>query len=317
MKAFISCVSEDKAITEAILYYLAEILGIRQRDIFNFCVGENQIPPDSDFHEYILNSIKESDIAVFIITEESMKSLYCLFELGAAWALERESIRIFISPEKFERLEKTPFGNRQAYYVDLSSRESISTLANSLTTHLLGRNKRTPDLSSQRSQQLLINMLVDEGAKRTAVDMRPVLSNGGVFHQNSDSNTLRVIEKSEYSVKLLVDFLSSQPEFVGYAVRLNNVDWSALVKADYKLRFDVSSLPTVKKLTIEFKGENKDTIGEKTVNLSDTDMPISVRLRDINTEYELWGKMSELVFLFKPDHIQETGSILIEQLTFV
>lgn len=311
---FISNSTKDNHLVDAFYAYLVDGLGVRSDKIFNFSIM-GRIPPGQPFHDYIRKSILSTEkIAIFFVSKESLKSKYCFYEMGAIWALGILPIVIYISPLRVtdDDFKNLPLTQVQSIHVDLKDKASINNMIDTVKGVIcdeLGIKETNLSLSIKRKEELIDRILSSPNNRDTSI----ALKNGITFHENSDSSTLKVLEKGENNIKMAINFTNSIPEFVGYAVNLNNADWSYFVRNNYFINLSFSSLRTVKSMTIEFKGENKNLLGASHIDFSNTESnKISIKLGDLNDFSDLWSRMTELVFLFKPSDIDDMGTIKIE-----
>ncbi len=313
---FISNSEKDNKIAESFFALFVEGMGIPSNRIFNFSIA-GQIPMGKEFHESIRNAILSTNkIAIFIISLESLKSKYCLYEMGAVWALGIIPVPIYIYPLRTGdgHFNNLPLSGNQSSNVDLRKRESIEMMLESITT-LINTSITTKEYSISsfiRKKEEFINRMLSYSNNK---NINISLKNGISFHQNNDASTLRAVDKSDSCIKLCIDFTNSIPEFVGYALNLNEADWSYYVEKDFSVNLNLIPLKTVRSITVEFKGKNKNPLGSKKVLFDRMDSNhISIKLRDINDCIDVWHNMTELVFLIKPDDIDEVGTIKIEDI---
>jgi len=117
-KLFISHATADANIVEPFVRFLKDGLGINGDDIF--CTSMiGTLKTGDDFIAQIKESLQGCKKVVFIITENYLRSAFCLAELGAAWAIEQNIYPIIVPPVTFSDLSKTPLSTVQAQ--DISS----------------------------------------------------------------------------------------------------------------------------------------------------------------------------------------------------
>lgn len=93
--------------------FLRLALGVQKEEIF--CTSDKgTLQIGGNFNEDILENLKESEVVVFLITKNFLRSKYCLAELGAAWALKKEAYPLLLDNLDFSVLQSTPFSGRQS-----------------------------------------------------------------------------------------------------------------------------------------------------------------------------------------------------------
>ncbi len=109
---FISHCTKNKELVEQVLELLQLGMGIENRKIF--CTQINgTLPTGQDFVENIRREVQERKMVIAIITPEYRKSMFCMMELGAAWAVADYLCPILVGGVKYEDLRKTPLSNIQ------------------------------------------------------------------------------------------------------------------------------------------------------------------------------------------------------------
>ena len=116
MKAFISHASKDKALVDKIYKYLVDDLRIEKKRIY--CTSQNSIPAGDDFISNIKENLSNAGVVLFIITENYMKSIFCIMEMGASWAFKDNIIPIIVPPLDYKVLEVTPLRSIQSVMID-------------------------------------------------------------------------------------------------------------------------------------------------------------------------------------------------------
>ncbi|MGN0506933.1 MAG: toll/interleukin-1 receptor domain-containing protein [Lachnospiraceae bacterium] len=126
-KIFISHSVEDKEIVKKFIEFLQMGMGVRRDDIF--CTSyPSALPTGHAFIEKIKSELQDCEAVMFIITENYLKSQFCIAELGAAWGLGKRVYPLLLVD--FGRLDRTPLKGIQMR--KLNSREDISTVYDEL-----------------------------------------------------------------------------------------------------------------------------------------------------------------------------------------
>lgn len=112
-KLFISHATADKSLIAVFLRFLKDGLGIYDDDVF--CTSlSGTLKTGYDFIPQIKDQLHGCKKVIFLITENYLKSAFCLAELGATWAIGQSIYPIIIPPVKYSDLYQTPLPNIQA-----------------------------------------------------------------------------------------------------------------------------------------------------------------------------------------------------------
>ena len=123
-KLFISHATADANIVEPFIRFLKDGLGISGDDIF--CTSMiGTLKTGNDFITQIKEGLQGCKKVVFIITENYLRSAFCLAELGAAWAIEQNIYPIIVPPVNFADLSRTPLPTIQTQDISSDSFTSI------------------------------------------------------------------------------------------------------------------------------------------------------------------------------------------------
>lgn len=128
-KVFISYCSKNRELVEAFMEFLQLGMGVHRSDIFCTVYSE-ALPTGTDFIAKIREQLRECTAVISLITEEYLKSPFCMVEMGAAWAMCGSYFPILTVP--FEKLKNTPLQNMQMRR--LSSVEDLSAIYDELHT---------------------------------------------------------------------------------------------------------------------------------------------------------------------------------------
>lgn len=320
MKIFISCSARDRGIADILMAYLNRCFDIKYRDMYNCFAGEDRNPLGDRFSDYIRDSIITSDTVILIISHDALKSKYCLCELGAAWALKKKAIMIFVAPTVYEDLMDTPMAGIEALSVDLRNKESSRNLLNALRRQFSALQKE----SIRSEYNTILNQIIDDLYRVGFMCEKPaslLLSNVKAFHENGDSSTLKLLNIENDLITARIDFFSSQPQYVGFAIDLKYADWSAIMSSDYALSFTIDARATINSVTVEFKNkhpeEELNKFAFKKLNLLNNRNDIhSIKLKGLSSDEKNWENMKELVFLFAADDVDEVGTFTLKNLEF-
>ena len=111
-KVFISHATADCELVNILIQFLNNV-GISNDDIFCTSIS-NTLEGGLSFVEQIKNSVQDSKIVIFLLTERFFLSCFCLAELGAAWALNQNILPIIVPPISTKEYNDTPLIGVQA-----------------------------------------------------------------------------------------------------------------------------------------------------------------------------------------------------------
>lgn len=139
-KIFISHSSENKELVEMLVDFLQMGMGVNRSDIFCTSIPGN-LPTGKAFIEKIKEELRESEAVIFLITEDYLKSQFCITEMGAAWALGK---RIYpLLTVKAEKLNRTPLLGLQMRF--LGSADDLSTIYDEFCESGITAGRRTAE----------------------------------------------------------------------------------------------------------------------------------------------------------------------------
>ena len=132
MKIFVSHSSEDRKLVKAFVKMLQLGVGISFGDITCTSIT-GTIPPGQNMHDKIRESLLASDVFIPVISLPFINSRYCMFELGASWALSKNIIPVIVPPLSFQHMESI-ISQTEAVRVDYP--HHLSNLRDTLHTTL-------------------------------------------------------------------------------------------------------------------------------------------------------------------------------------
>lgn len=91
---FISHRETDGAIAESAVALLLESFQIEIEDVFCSSVPGHSLKFGASIEQQIRDDIRDGDVLLALLTKDSLRSTWVLFELGAAWGLKRLAIPI-------------------------------------------------------------------------------------------------------------------------------------------------------------------------------------------------------------------------------
>ena len=123
-KIFLSHSVKDHNLQDHFTDFLESAMKIDSDEIYNTSNGV--IPTGEEFIKSIKENISQTDLVIFLITENYLQSYFCLAEMGAAWALNQAIYPIIVPPLKFNILDSTPLKGIQA--IMLNDKHHISKM---------------------------------------------------------------------------------------------------------------------------------------------------------------------------------------------
>lgn len=139
-KIFISHSSKNKELVEILTEFLQLGMGVNRSDIF--CTSfPSGLPTGEAFIEKIREELKESEAVIFLITEEYLKSLFCVTEMGAAWALGKKIYPLLTV--KSDKLNRTPLLGLQMRF--LNSTDDLSVIYDEFCVSGITAGRRTAE----------------------------------------------------------------------------------------------------------------------------------------------------------------------------
>lgn len=107
MKIFISHSSKDKELVLMFVDLLVQGFHIDYDDIF--CTSmDNALRVGEDFIKSIKENLLDSEIVLFLVTQNYIDSKFCIMEMGAAWAFKDNIFPIIVPPLDYSILNDTP-----------------------------------------------------------------------------------------------------------------------------------------------------------------------------------------------------------------
>lgn len=313
---FISHSILDKNLAAAVETYLCVGLKIDLQNIFR-CSRTNNIPKGEKFHDFILGAMRESNIAIFLITPNSVSSRYCYYEMGACWALGIKPFIVYFEPLSVSDniFKNLPFTQVQSSNIALSNEDSIYDMLESLKNIIHGIMNEPDDLSWHKDK------FIKRVRNSILNNFKLNLQDGRVFvHDSYSDNILKVNKVSKDEITFGIDYTELRPKYTGYAVRLHDISWSSFFEKDYAFSLNYTPKEDLKCFYIEFKGKDKKMIGRKKITISEDDYNKNIHcqflLRDINVNYIYWKQMSEIVILFISESVEISSELYINDVCF-
>ena len=122
MRVFISHSDDDVEIAKPLIALLRSALNLRSDDIRCSSVDGYRLPAGAPTDEILRREVDDAELFIGLITPNSMKSVYVLFELGARWGARKPMFPMLASGATWEHLEG-PLSSINA--LDCSNRSQV------------------------------------------------------------------------------------------------------------------------------------------------------------------------------------------------
>lgn len=141
-KLFISFSSKNRQLAESFTELLQLGMGVRREDIFCTAFSDN-LKTGEDFIRQIREELKECEGVISLITEDYLRSKFCMIEAGAAWALSKRYFPLVMVD--YEELKGTPLYGMQMRR--LYQEEDMSTVYDELYDCKAGLRRQTAEFN--------------------------------------------------------------------------------------------------------------------------------------------------------------------------
>ncbi len=156
MRVFISHSSNDVGVAKLLIELLRKALHLRSDEIRCTSVDGYRMHAGSPTDETLRAEVHDAELLIGLITPDSMRSVYVIFELGARWGVEKPMIPLLASGAAPEHL-----GGPLAGINSLDAREGgqVHQLLEEASKHL------SVDLDKPSSYTAAVNELVQKSAE--------------------------------------------------------------------------------------------------------------------------------------------------------
>lgn len=316
MKFFISHSSKNRDLVSLFVELLHTKLCVDESEIYCTSI-QNQVKLGKNFIQDIQNNLVDAEVVFFFITEEYLSSIFCLMEMGAAWAYKDNIIPILVPPVTFKTLVGTPLAPIQAY--SLADTKDIGTILydNLVECNAIGRLSRTKEQEFILSLPAFVervNLCIADMSGRKQVEKAqfiPVTQNG-----NAQALTL---DQQDNLVDLDIDFtydpMYGPCTFVSAVAQfMPSLNWKSLKDTNSSLMLRLLSLDcSVSHVTIEIKAtERMLKCYEKTYYLERGQQDVIIKLDEIKNSAML-SEIVEICVVIRPNHVpDQKGHLQVE-----
>lgn len=307
MTLFISHSSKDAELVKLFCELLVDKFRIDEDDIF--CTSmTNSLKVGKDFISSIRDNLQSRDVAIFFITENYKNSIFCLMEMGAAWAFKDNIIPIVIPPMGFDFFKDTPLKTIQAMRLN-----SSSDIMNNLYGDILCNAPGYKRLSAERES--LLREHVDEFVKKVndytrktfAFDIEeqkliPIVQNGDndamLINKSGDEYIVECDFNTNKFYPIMSSFMSCVMLFQPYR------NWTSC-GSGVKVEFEIcSENESVENIMLEIKaGNQKMKVFEKKFAITSTYNKYSIRLDEAQISENDLKEIAEICFVIKPNYV--------------
>ena len=220
MRVFISHSSSDVDVAELLIELLRNALHLRSDEIRCTSVDGYRMHAGAPIDEELRAEVHDAELLVGLITPDSMRSAYVIFELGARWGAEKPMIPLLASGATSEHLEGPlaginaidaresgqvyQFVENAARYLDVTLDKTSSYMdtvnelvqrSTELATTMEQQSSATEPLQlSKEARELLVEATRDEGNKGMILMTETmaglsIKTNGKSFVQLGDSRS--------------------------------------------------------------------------------------------------------------------------------
>lgn len=321
MKIFISHSSKDKELVLMFVDLLVQGFHIDYDEIF--CTSmDNALRVGEDFIKSIKENLHDSEIVLFLITQNYICSKFCIMEMGAAWAFKDNIFPIIVPPLDYSILNDTPLKITQS--IILSDAEA---LFKKLYEYKLVEKQIIPRLNFMQEHGLF------DKIKKFAEDVKIYVSKNYGFNfkdaniicvaQNGDPDAVKL--ESNHGIHIMncnfkanefypipSNFISCVYQFVPHK------DWSTITPNSIFCCKCKSNDESIRKVTIEFKcGDNLFKFYEQTFLINSDYSEIRIPISYDTMPKKHLKDISEICFVVRPNFVKNfIGEIEIGGLKF-
>ncbi len=306
MKFFISHSSKDKELVLSFIDLLTKGFCVNAEDIF-CTLMDDALQAGEDFIKGIKDELHDSEIVLFLITENYIASKFCIMEMGAAWAYKDNIVPLIVPSLDFSILADTPLRTTHAYKLD-----DAGAIFNGLYTKKLIEKNIIQRLSVKQERELL------DCIEKFTKEVKKYVQNNCVFDfkefkairfaQNGDPEAAR-IECKDGTHKLFCDFRPKEfypmpSNFIGCIFRFTpHKNWGA-ISDDGHFEFECRSEDlSVNKITVEFKYGDFIKFYESTFKVTNEYRSICIPIENLLMPKKYLEDICEICFVIRPGFV--------------
>jgi hypothetical protein len=132
-KIFVSHAAKDEALVEEFVELLQVGVNVHPDDVFCSSLPGMNIPTGGAFIDHIKSQVKNPELVLLVISQEFLKSQFCLNEVGASWALSLPIYPLLVPPLDYADVRGVLAGVQAA---KLDDKEKLNDLRDVLIERL-------------------------------------------------------------------------------------------------------------------------------------------------------------------------------------
>lgn len=288
-----------------------------------FCTSmDNALRVGEDFIKSIKDNLRDSEIVLFLITQNYIDSKFCIMEMGAAWAFKDNIFPIIVPPLDYNILNDTPLKITQS--IILSETED---LFKKLYEYKLVEKQIIPRLDFMQEHGLF------DKIKQFTENVKIYVSENYGFNfkdakiicvaQNGDPDAVK-LESINSAHKMYCNFKVNEfypipSNFISCVYQfVPHKDWGNIIPNSIFCCKCRSKDKSIKKVTIEFKcGDNLFKFYEQTFLIDEGHSEIRIPISYDRMPQKHLKDISEICFVVRPNFVNDfKGEIEICELKF-
>lgn len=321
MKIFISHSSKDKELVSMFVDLLIQGFHIDTTEIF--CTSDdNSLRVGEDFIKSIKENLHDSEIVLFLITQNYIDSKFCVMEMGAAWAFKNNIFPIIVPPLDYNILNDTPLKVIQSMVLN-----NAEDMFKNLYELKLVEKQIIPRLNFMQEHELFDKIKIFTENVKTYIAQNYGFNFKDAkmkcVAQNGDPDAIKVITNDNSHIiycnfkpndyyPIPSSFISSVYQFVPHK------DWSIIKQNSIFCCMCKSSDSSIKKVVVEFKcGDVLHKFYEQTFEINENYTEIKIPINYDTMPAKFLKDISEICFVIKPNFVTNfIGNIEISNLKF-
>lgn len=321
MKIFISHSSKDRDLVLMFVDLLTQGFHIDYDEIF--CTSmDNALRVGEDFIKSIKDNLHDSEIVIFLITQNYINSKFCIMEMGAAWAFKDNIFPIIVPPLDYGVLNDTPLKIIQSIILI-----DAEDLFKKLYEYKLVEKQIIPRLNFMQEHELF------DKIKQFTENVKIYVSENYGFNfrdaniicvaQNGDPDAVRLESDNSFH-KMYCNFKANDfypipSNFISCVYQfVPHKDWSTITPNSIFYCKCRSENESIQKITIEFKcGDNLFKFYEQTFTIGKDYEEIVIPITYDSMPQKYLKDISEICFVIRPNFVKNfIGEIEIGELKF-
>lgn len=315
MKIFISHSSKDKEVALCLKDFLERM---NREEISVFCSSASgAIKIGDDFVKAIEKELDDSDQFIALVSDNYIRSPYCMIELGYAYAKLAHEESVIIKPLSLpggeDLLDRTPLGHLQHY-----------PLLDSKTYDLFIDELQDKGMDVSIGNITLRSFVLK--ATQACLNTMDIFDQADMIACCADPNNPNAIRCAKKEDSIVVNFnlfsngKKKKPDFISAVYHFyNDLDLYGYYKADKNLRLHCvieNYTESIKQIQVEFQAENNRGIGLPIVfDMRAGDTVIDIPISSVSKYSKDLRRLSNICFVVLKDYfVENEGSFIIKDL---